>query len=115
VTDTLDIVLKVVLIALAASAAYGVWVAVGTLRSVRELADDVDERLVPLIERATETLDSVDREMARVDGIVTRFEDVSDTVSATTRVASRAVRAPLVRLAGVSGGLKALFTGLRRR
>jgi uncharacterized protein YoxC len=75
----------------------------------------MDERLPELVERATETLDDIDREMKRVDGIVTRFEDVSDTVSTTTRVASEVVKTPLVKLAGVSGGLRALFGGIRRK
>ena len=61
------------------------------------------------------TLDNVDREMERVDGIVTRFEDVSDTVTATTRVASEVVRAPLLKMASVGGGLRSLLAGVRRR
>lgn len=114
-SDALSLVLLVVLIALAGSVTYAVWVAVATMRSTRELVGHLDESLPALIEQASATLDTVDREMGRVDGIVSRFEDVSDTVSATTRAATEAVRVPLVKLAGVSGGVKALFGAMRRR
>ena len=112
--EVLDTLLAIALLGLAGSAIYAIWIAVGTMKSTRVLVERLDERLPTLIDRATGTLDTVDREMERVDGIVTRFEDVSETVSTTTRVAGEVVRAPIAKLAGVGGGLRAIF-GSRRR
>ena len=114
-SGVLETILMIVLIMLAASAVYAVWAAVGTMRSVSTLADDLDDQLIPFIAHAESTLDAIDREVDRVDGIVAQIEEVSDTVSATTRAANEAVRKPLIKLAGVGGGVRGLLSALRRR
>ena len=54
-SGVLETILMIVLIMLAASAVYAVWAAVGTMRSVSTLADDLDDQLIrdevdPLLE-----------------------------------------------------------------
>ena len=114
-SETLDIVLTIVLVILASAAVYAVIVAISTLRSMKVLVDDLDEQLIPLLDRASDTLEAVNREVERVDGIVTQFEGVSDTVSATTRAASEAVRGPLSRVVGIRGGVRTFFATLLKR
>jgi ElaB/YqjD/DUF883 family membrane-anchored ribosome-binding protein len=80
---------------------------------VKTLADDMDERLVPLADEARTTLDAVRSEIERVDGIVTQVEQASDRVTATAKVAEEVVREPLVRLAGLGGGVRGLLGALR--
>ena len=64
--------------------AVGIWafVRVGLAsQSVQTLAEDLEERLVPLVDKADVTVDAINAELLRVDMIVTQVEDVSDRVS----------------------------------
>lgn len=106
----LRIVLDVVLILLAGLAIWGVVEVVRTARSARALADDLDRRLVPLIEKADRTLDNVNAEMARVDDIVSQIEEVSDAAASTTRAARDIVNAPVSAVSGVAEGLRRFLT-----
>lgn len=113
--EALDLILAAALIILAGA---GVWVAiraVATLRSVEALATSLDDRLPQLIKKASDAVDSVNKELERVDSVVTQIEEVSDTVAATTRVARDAVRTPLAKLAGVGGGVRGVLASMRRK
>lgn len=95
--DTLSvlvIVLVVAAIALCGLAAYALVIVVGAMRSMRTLADDLDGRLVPLLDKLDVTVDAANAELLRIDGIVTVFEDASAKVSATTAAVHDAVSAP---------------------
>lgn len=113
--DVLRIVLYVALIALCATAVWALVVLVGTARSTRRLVERLDDKLPPLIDRANETLDSVNAEMVRVDDIVSQLEQVSDRVSSTTRAASEIVGAPAAAVAGLGNGLRRFFSVLSGR
>ncbi len=80
--------------------------AVKSLRSVRVLADDIDTRLVPLLDKADITVDAINAELLRIDEIVSRVEDVSEKVSATSNVVQGAVSAPLDAVNLVGGRLR---------
>ena len=54
--------------------------AVKTARSAQLLADDLDARLVPLLDKADVTVDAINAELLRIDEIVTRVEEVTDRV-----------------------------------
>ena len=111
-------VLIVVYVVLVALCGTGIWVLVvvaGTARSVGRLADDLDEKLPPLIDRASETLDSVNSEVARVDGLVAQLEEVSDKVTSTTRAASELVNAPAAAVSGLGAKARRLFSVLTGR
>ena len=106
------LVLYVVLIALSGT---GIWalVAVGrAARSTQRLADDLDADLVPLVQKANATLDTVNSEMVRVDGLVTQLEEVSDKVTSTTRAASEMVNAPVAAFMGLGGRARRFFSVL---
>ena len=115
VQSVLLVALYVVLIALALFAIWCVREVVATARSVRRLSDELGQTLPPLIERAGTTLTSVDSEIARVNGVVSQIEEVSDRVTSTTRAAQGMVEAPLAAVSGLADGarrfLKVLFRG----
>ena len=67
---------------------------VKTMRTAREFFEETSSRLQPLIEKADVTVDAVNAELLRVDGIVTTLEDVSDRVSGTTSAVHTVVNAP---------------------
>ena len=98
----LQVVLYVFLIVLSG---IGVWAAVEvivTARSARRLTEELGRTLPPLISSADGTLDAVNAELARVDVVVSQFEQVSDSVVATTRAASDVVGAPAAVVAGIA-------------
>lgn len=76
-------VLTIVLIALSGFGVWAVVVLVGTLQAARGLAEDLDRKLVPLIQDVRVTVDAVNAELRRVDGLVTQLEEVTDAVEAT--------------------------------
>jgi uncharacterized protein YoxC len=115
VSSVLLIALYVALIAFALFAIWCVREVVATARSVRRLSDELNDTLPPLIERAGATLSSIDSEMARVNGVVSQIEEVSDRVTSTTRAAQGMVEAPLAAVSGLADGarrfLNVLFRG----
>lgn len=118
VLDAQSVVVIVLAVAATALCVVGVVVlldALKTSRSLRVLADDLDVRLVPLIEKADVTLDAINAEMLRVDGIVTRFEEVSDTVSSASSVVREAANAPSIAVNAIGTGLRRFIRGVRAR
>lgn len=96
--------LAVLYIALTVLCGVAVWALVrfvGTADSTRKLVEDLDTRLVPLLDKASVTVDALNLEIERVDGIVTQIEEVSDKVSSTTRVAQEFVSGPVAAVAGL--------------
>ncbi len=94
----LSTVMLVVLLA-AASAVCGVLVwalreAVLTMRSVRALSEDTRSRLNPLLDKVDVTVDAVNAELLRIDGVITRFEDAGERVSSASGTISGIVHAP---------------------
>ena len=89
--------LGVLLVVASALCGVGIWAlteSVKTAKSLRRLADDLDTRLVPLLEKADVTVDATNAELLRIDQILTRFEEVTDRVSSTTRTVQEVANAP---------------------
>lgn len=91
IAGALGITLTVVSIVLALAALYGVFALVGTLKDLRVAVEDVRVRLVPLLDKADVTVDAVNAELLRIDGLVSQAEEVGDAVS----TASAVIRSPL--------------------
>lgn len=109
----LDIVLSVVLIALAGVGIYGVFALVSTLRSARALLDDLDARIPSLIEDANTTVQALNLELMRIDDIVGRLQEVTDTVGETTHAAREAVHVPLAKVAEYVERVRRMFASMR--
>lgn len=86
-----------------------------TLASVDELARNVNTELIPLLLKAQVTLDEVNSELARVDGIVTSLQEVSDRVQNTSDVAKKLVSTPAVKIAGLASGARVALANLINR
>lgn len=95
-------VLYAALIVLAGTAIWALVIVVRAARSTQRLADHLDATLIPLIAKADLTVDALNSELERVDGIVTQLEEVSENVSSTTRVASEIVNAPMDAVVGIA-------------
>lgn len=83
----------------AAIAACGavVWLAreaVLTARSLRTLTDDVQTRLIPILDKADVTVDALNAELLRIDGAITTFEDAGARASAAAETLSDFVSSP---------------------
>ncbi len=64
------------------------------MRSLRRAADNADERLKPLLDKADVTVDAINVELLRIDAIVTRFERAGERASAASDTLSGIVAAP---------------------
>jgi uncharacterized protein YoxC len=95
VTETLDLVLVIVAIVLAGLGIWAVFVLMRTLRDAQSAIDDVRARLVPLLDKADVTVDALNAELLRLDGIVTQVEEVSGVVTA----AGEFMRSPVHKVA----------------
>jgi len=75
---------------------------VKTLRSVREVSDELAERLPGLMEKTDVLIDAANAELLRVDAIIDDLEDISSKVGHTVTVVQGAVKAPAdaVNIAG---------------
>jgi hypothetical protein len=65
-----------------------------TARSIRDLSDAARTTLIPLAEKADVTVDALNAELLRMDGVITRFEDASERVVRTTGAINDIVNAP---------------------
>ena len=95
--NTVNILLGVLLVVATALCGFGIWAlveSVKTARSVRRLSDHLDERVVPLLDKADVTVDALNAELLRVDVIVTRIEEVTDRVESTSRTVQDVANAP---------------------
>lgn len=110
----LQIVLLVVAILLCAMAGWALWVAVGLMHSLKSGFEDIRSRLVPMLDKADITLDSINAELLRIDAVVSRFESVSEKVASTTHAVQEVVNAPMEALSSVGGGILGTIMKWRR-
>jgi hypothetical protein len=114
VTPVLTAILLISAIALCAA---GVWAFVRlstASQSVKRLADDVQERVVPLAEKADVTVDALNAELMRMDAIVTQIEEVSERVSAASNAVAMIVNAPMGAVSEFSERLRRVVTSARK-
>ena len=107
----LELALIVLGIAFAGAGIYAAIIFVQTLRDVQTTLVDVRERVVPLLDKVDITVDALNAELLRVDGIVTDIEEVSGAVSSATDI----IRTPVDALAGLGGRIARSFSRARRQ
>lgn len=96
--NTVTVLLSVLLVVASLMCAVAIWAItefVKTAKSVRTLSDDMDVRLVPLLDKADVTVDAANAELLRIDAIVTRMEEVTDRVNSTSRTVQEVANAPV--------------------
>jgi hypothetical protein len=97
VVNTVNILLGVLLVTASVLCAVAIWAlteSVKTARSVSRLADDLDVRAIPLLDKADVTIDAINAELLRMDAIVTRVEEITDRVDSTSRTVQGVANAP---------------------
>ncbi|MDR3686999.1 MAG: hypothetical protein P4L93_08605 [Coriobacteriia bacterium] len=122
-----SILLGVLLVVACVACAVAIWALLEgakTARSARTLADDLDTRLVPLLDKADVTIDALNAELLRIDNIVSRIEEVTERVESTSRTVQGVANAPgeivtdiadRVRRAWKRRGAEATVAGEARR
>ena len=110
VNQPLETVLLVLAIVLAGAGIYAVFVFVKTLRQTQLTMEELRLKLLPLIEKVDVTVDALNAELLRVDGIMTDIEGVSGAVSSATDI----IRTPVGVVAGLGSRLAHAFTRARR-
>lgn len=96
--NTTTVLLSVLIVVASALCGVAIWAlteAVKTARSVRTLSDDLDARVVPLIDKVDISVDALNAELLRIDAIVTRFEEIGDRVDSTSRTVQEVANAPV--------------------
>lgn len=110
---TLEIVLLAAAAVLCVAGVVALAQAVITMRSVKRLADDTQSRLIPFLEKIDVTVDAVNAELLRIDGIVTQIEEVSDRVTTTTTAVQDAVHAPLEVVSNLGSTIRSAWKRTR--
>jgi uncharacterized protein YoxC len=95
--DTVSVLLGILLVAATATCGVAIWAlveGVKTARSMRTLADNLDAKAMPLLDKADVTVDALNAELLRVDTILTRVEEITDRVESTSRTVQDVANAP---------------------
>jgi uncharacterized protein YoxC len=102
-----DVAGLIAAIAFAAMAVFTAWVLyklVQMLGITNRFLDEVRTETIPLMTRVQTTMDHVNTELDRVDGILTAVESMSEKANAATKVVQEVVTSPIVKLIGVGAG-----------
>ena len=93
------------------------WALQRTLATVRQVTRTLDEltaEALPLIEALGTSLAEANEELARVDRLVGSAESISATVDATSKLAYRALSAPMIKTVAVTSGASKAARRLRK-
>lgn len=86
----------------------------GTLRLVRDALDEVNAQALPLVDELARSVAEANEELARLDRIVGSAESISDTVDATSKLAYRALAAPVIKTVAMTSGASRAAKRLRK-
>ena len=85
-----------------------------TLRNVQPSVDELTATAQPLIDQLAVANEDANEELARVDRLVGSAESISATVDATTKLAYRALSAPVIKTVAMTSGASRAAKRLRR-
>ncbi|MBU4302749.1 MAG: DUF948 domain-containing protein [Actinobacteria bacterium] len=105
-------------IAFALMSVFTVWLLyqlVKTMGILNQFLDEVRVETVPLMTRLQTTMDHVNTELDRVDGILTAVESMSEKVNNVTKVVQEVVTSPVVKAIGIGAGAGKAFGKWRSR
>lgn len=88
--------------------------ALATARALRRTVDEVNDQLLPLVEELTVSLAEANEELARIDRLLGSAESISATVDATSKLAYRALSAPVIKTVAVTSGASRAAKRMRR-
>ncbi len=85
------------------------------VRRVTRTLDELNAQALPLIDDMASALAEANEELARVDKLVGSAESISATVDATSKLAYRALSAPVIKTVAVTSGASRAARAARRR
>lgn len=85
-----------------------------TVRTLRRSIERIDAQLVPLVDDLGAALADANEELDRIDELVGSAEAISATVDATSKLAYRALSAPVIKTVAVTSGASRAARRLRR-
>lgn len=85
-----------------------------TLRQVRATLDEVNAGALPLVSDLAQGLAEANEELARIDRLVGSAESISATVDATSKLAYRALSAPVIKTVAMGSGASRAARRMRR-
>ena len=74
------------------------------VRRVTRTLDELNAQALPLIDQVADALAEANAELARVDKLVGSAESISATVDATSKLAYRALSAPVIKTVALRSG-----------
>ena len=77
---------------------------VKTMCITNTFLDDVRVETIPLMTKFQTTMDHVNTELERVDGILTAVESMSQKANSATKTVQEVVTSPIVKVIGISAG-----------
>lgn len=84
------------------------------VRRVTRTLDELNAQALPLIEDLANALEEANLELARVDKLVGSAESISATVDATSKLAYRALSAPMIKTVAMGSGASRAAKRLRK-
>jgi len=115
--STVTILLIVLLVAATVACGFAVWALVEmvkTARAGREFFDVTQRDLIPLMEKADVTVDAINAELYRIDGIITHFENAGERVEAASGTISGIVNTPAELVNEFAGRMRKAFSDRKR-
>ena len=85
-----------------------------TLRDLRRALHDVHEQAAPLISELEAAVSDAHEELGRVDQLIGSAESISATMDATSRLAYRALSAPMIKTVALASGTSKAAKRLRK-
>jgi predicted acylesterase/phospholipase RssA len=85
-----------------------------SVRAITRTLDELNAQALPLIDDLATALAEANEELARVDRLVGSAESISATVDATSKLAYRALSAPVIKTVAVTSGASRAAKRLRR-
>lgn len=84
------------------------------VRRVTRTLDELNAQALPLIDEMAAALEEANVELARVDRLVGSAESISATVDATSKLAYRALSAPVIKTVAMTSGASRAARRLRK-
>ncbi|MCU1370164.1 MAG: hypothetical protein JWO77_1358 [Ilumatobacteraceae bacterium] len=84
------------------------------VRRVTRTLDELNAQALPLIDEMAEALAEANEELARVDRLVGSAESISATVDATSKLAYRALSAPVIKTVAIRSGASRAARRMRK-
>lgn len=84
------------------------------LDETRNSIRDLNESVSPLLTELTETVTATNKQLAKVDQITENISEVTTNVSSLIAVFSATLGSPLVKIAGLTQGLRSALLGKKK-